>query len=123
MQSIDFFNVEGNTPTFPSLPVPPEQFLAINCSAPIMQFTPPSFRDSGHMTAFQLLLVVNCAECIGIEAFQFDCQLSHLFGRTFLESWGMFITPLVDALIHPAACEHTSVPALKPIPQAHSFKA
>lgn len=41
-----FLYIEGNPFAPCSLPVSSEQFVAFNCSVPVMQFVPPHFGDS-----------------------------------------------------------------------------
>ncbi|KAK4832461.1 hypothetical protein QYF61_023508 [Mycteria americana] len=60
----------------PSLPIPPEEFIAIHHCTPVVRVIPPYFHDGNHIivflvyNGFQLLLFVAHAACIGVEALQ-----------------------------------------------------
>jgi len=48
-----FWDVEGNAPSLPSLPVPSEQLLAINSHIPVVGIILPDFGDGNYILVFQ----------------------------------------------------------------------
>jgi len=69
-------NIEGNSPTLPTLSIPSERPVDLSQSIPIMGFVTPCFHDSNQVIlsqlchGFQLLLFIYHAASIGIEALQ-----------------------------------------------------
>ena len=47
-------NIEGNSSSLPTLPIPSEEPVAFNQSIPIMGFIPPRFHDSNQIIIFQV---------------------------------------------------------------------
>ena len=75
------FDIEGNSPTLPTSPIPSKEPIPISGSIPVVGVIPPCFCDSNKVItfqvhhAFQLVLLISQAVCIGIKAFQLGIQI------------------------------------------------
>ena len=82
-----FPDVDSNTSTPPSSPVPSEQLVAVDSHTPVVRIIPPGLGDSNYImvfkqhSSFQLLLFVSQAVCIGIEAPQLGSWSCHSLKR------------------------------------------
>ena len=96
------FNIEGNSPTSPTLSAPSIKLTDLSGGIPVMRVIPPCFCDSNKMImfqghcGFQLLLLISQAIYVGVEAFPLGYWHCYLFRGDLLKSFGTILRIFPD---------------------------
>lgn len=79
-----FFNIEGNSPTPPTFPIPPKNLIAFSGGIPVVRIIPPYFCDSSEILVFQvhcsfsIFVLISHTVWIGIQVLQMDFCMHYL---------------------------------------------